>query len=50
MIPQPITIYNNWSAYDELSDNVELTEDLALRQLIELGRLEAALYAVRYAS
>jgi len=25
MIPQPITIYNNWSAYDELSDNVELT-------------------------
>lgn len=41
MIPQPITIYNNWSAYDELSDNVELTEDLALKQLTELVRLRS---------
>jgi hypothetical protein len=39
MIQHPITIYINWAAYDELSDNVELTEMLAMRQLDELLRL-----------
>ncbi len=39
MLKQPVSIYINWAAYDELSDNVELTETLALRQLDELIRL-----------
>lgn len=39
MLKQPVSIYINWAAYDELSDNVELTETLALRQLDELVRL-----------
>ena len=38
----PIWVYNNWSAYDELSDKVPLTEDLAMRELRELLRLRAA--------
>ncbi len=33
MISSPLSIYINWASYDELSDNVELTEELALRQL-----------------
>jgi hypothetical protein len=37
---KPITIYNNWSSYDELSDNISLTEDLAMRELNELIRLK----------
>jgi hypothetical protein len=39
MIKHPVSIYINWAAYDELSDNVELTETLAVRQLDELVRL-----------
>jgi hypothetical protein len=39
MISQPISVYINWASYDELSDNVELTEELAMRQLDELLRL-----------
>jgi hypothetical protein len=35
----PIFVYNNWSSYDELSDNVPLTEELAMRELDELLRL-----------
>ena len=35
----PIFVYNNWSSYDELSDNVPLTEQLAMRELDELLRL-----------
>src|SRR3984893_10314305 len=35
----PIVVYNNWSSYDELSDNVPLTEQLAMRELDELLRL-----------
>jgi hypothetical protein len=35
----PIWVYNNWSAYDELSDSVPLTETLALRELDEILRL-----------
>ncbi|MCL5996676.1 MAG: hypothetical protein M1546_11570 [Chloroflexi bacterium] len=42
MIDRPISVYINWAAYDELSDNVELTETLAQRQLDELLRLRAA--------
>lgn len=34
----PIFIYNNWSSYDELSDNVALTESLAMSELNELIR------------
>ena len=39
MIPQPISVYDIWAAYDELTDKVELTEELAMRQLDELLRL-----------
>src|SRR5450756_656337 len=39
MIQHTITVYINWAAYDELSDNIELTETLAMRQLGELLRL-----------
>ena len=39
MIKEPVSVYVNWAAYDELSDNIELTEDLAMRQLDELLRL-----------
>jgi len=35
----PIFVYNNWSAYDELSDNIPLTEDLAMRELDQILRL-----------
>src|ERR1017187_4530709 len=38
----PITVYNNWSAYDELSDNVPLTETLAMHELDEILRLRKA--------
>ena len=42
MINQPVSVYINWAAYDELSDNVELTEELAMQQLEELLRLREA--------
>jgi hypothetical protein len=35
----PIWVYNNWSAYDELSDNIPLTEELAMRELGQILRL-----------
>jgi len=38
----PISVYNNWSSYDELSDNIPLTESLAMRELDELLRLKRA--------
>jgi hypothetical protein len=38
----PISVYNNWSSYDELSDNIPLTESLAMRELDELLRLKKA--------
>jgi len=40
MVKEPVSVYINWAAYDELSDSVELTEDLALRQVDELERLK----------
>jgi hypothetical protein len=39
IIRRAIGVYINWSAYDEMSDDVELTEQLAMRQLDELIRL-----------
>lgn len=39
MLPDPISIYNNWSSYDELSDNIPLTQDLAMRELDNVIRL-----------
>ncbi len=45
---KPVTIYNNWSAYDELSDNIPLTEALAMKQLIELIRLKKSGVQVDY--
>ena len=39
MLKGPTSIYINWAAYDELSDKIELTEKLAMRQLDELLRL-----------
>jgi len=41
-LPSPISVYNNWSSYDELSDNIPLTEALAMRELDELLRLKKA--------
>ena len=39
-LKQPLTVYNNWSAYDELSDNIPQTEDLCLKMLDEMIRLK----------
>jgi hypothetical protein len=38
--PKPVFIYNNWSSYDELSDNIPLTEELAMKELNEILRLK----------
>jgi hypothetical protein len=38
-IQDPILVYNNWSSYDELSDNVPLTEQLAMKELDNVLRL-----------
>jgi hypothetical protein len=38
-VPDPIFVYNNWSTYDELSDNVTLTEQLAIKELDGIIRL-----------
>jgi hypothetical protein len=40
LLRDPIWVYNDWSAYDELSDNIPLTEDLAMRELDQVLRLE----------
>jgi hypothetical protein len=39
LVEKPIGVYLNWASYDELSDQVELTETLALTQLDALLRL-----------
>jgi hypothetical protein len=36
----PIWVYNDWSAYDELPDNIPLTEALAMKELNEVARLK----------
>ncbi len=38
-LQDPIVVYNDWSSYDELSDNVPLTEQLALNELANVLRL-----------
>ncbi|MGD0697444.1 MAG: hypothetical protein ABSB82_21700 [Terriglobia bacterium] len=35
----PIWVYNDWSSYDELSDNIPLTEALAMREFEQIRRL-----------
>lgn len=47
-LQSPIWVYNDWSAYDELSDEVPLTEELAMRELNELVRLKRAGAKVDY--
>src|ERR1700744_2107346 len=37
---KPVFIYNNWSAYDELSDKVPQTEELAMNELAQMVRLK----------
>jgi len=46
--PSPVFIYNNWSAYDELSDNVAQTEALAMRELNEIIRLKKSGVLIEY--
>jgi hypothetical protein len=41
-LPNPISVYDNWSTYDELSDNVPLTEALTMQELDQLVRLRRA--------
>lgn len=38
-LSQPVFVYNNWSAYDELSDNIPLDEKLAMKELDNVIRL-----------
>jgi hypothetical protein len=45
---QPVAVYNNWSAYDELSDNIELTEALAMKELQQIVRLRHAGVRIDY--
>jgi hypothetical protein len=45
---QPVAVYNNWSAYDELSDNIELTESLAMKELDQIVRLRRAGVRIDY--
>ncbi len=42
LLRDPVWVYNDWSAYDELSDNIRLTESLAMRELHEMVRLKKA--------
>lgn len=41
-LPNPISVYDNWSSYDELSDHVPLTEALSMRELQQVIRLKKA--------
>jgi hypothetical protein len=40
LLREPVWVYNDWSAYDELSDNIPLTETLAMKELGEIVRLK----------
>src|SRR5215813_2004289 len=40
LLRDPIWVYNNWSSYDELSDRIPLTEELAMRELSQMVRLQ----------
>ncbi len=46
LVRDPIFVYNNWSAYDELSDNIPLTEELTMKELDEVLRLRR--FGVRF--
>jgi hypothetical protein len=46
LLRKPIWVYNNWSAYDELSDRIPLTEELAMRELSAIERLRR--FGVRF--
>ncbi len=39
-LKEPIAVYNDWSAYDELSDNIPLSEELAMKELDNVIRLK----------
>jgi len=41
-ISGPISVYDNWSTYDELSDHVPLTQELTMRELDQVLRLRRA--------
>jgi hypothetical protein len=41
-IPDPISVYDNWSVYDELSDNVPLTQALTMTELDNILRFRKA--------
>jgi hypothetical protein len=41
-ISGPISVYDNWSTYDELSDHVPLTQDLTMQELSQVLRLRRA--------
>jgi hypothetical protein len=45
---KPVFVYNNWSAYDELSDKVVQTEALAMRELGEILRLRKSGVEIDY--
>jgi hypothetical protein len=45
---KPVFVYNNWSAYDELSDKVDQTEELAMRELGEIVRLQQSGVQIDY--
>src|SRR5579872_1974048 len=45
---RPVFVYNNWSAYDELSDRVVQTEALAMRELGEVLRLKKSGVRIDY--
>ncbi|HWX22204.1 MAG TPA: hypothetical protein VN578_20065 [Candidatus Binatia bacterium] len=45
---QPVAVYNNWSAYDELSDNIELTESLAMKEVDQILRLRRSGVRIDY--
>lgn len=39
LLRDPVWVYNDWSSYDELSDNIPLTEELAMKELNEIVHL-----------
>ncbi|HEX9511118.1 MAG TPA: hypothetical protein VF939_11600, partial [Puia sp.] len=45
---RPVFVYNNWSAYDELSDKVVQTEALAMQELNEILRLRKSGVQIDY--
>ena len=46
LLSDPVWVYNNCSSYDELSDNIPLTENLAIKEFGEISCNYARLTAV----